>query len=138
MGIQFHPGQGVVVICDYSTGFVIPEMVKRRPAIIICKPMKGRPRLCTVVPLSTTPPSPVMNYHAEIALPFDLPRPFNAERQWIKGDMINSVSFDRLDLIRLGKAVSGRRLYLLEPISDDLMQTVQACVASALSLTKRP
>lgn len=79
-----------------------------------------------------------MNYHAEIVLPFDLPRPFNAERQWIKGDMINSVSFDRLDLIRLGKAVSGRRLYLLEPISDDLMQTVQACVASALSLTKRP
>lgn len=124
------------MICDYSTGFIIPEMVKRRPVIIISKPMKGRQRLCTVVPLSTTAPNPVMSFHAEITLPFELPRPFDAERQWIKGDMINSVSFDRLDLIRLGKDADGKRIHLVQPIGAELLSVVQDCVASALSLTR--
>lgn len=136
MGIELHPGQGVVVICDYSTGFIVPEMVKRRPAVIICKPMKGRPWLCTVVPLSTTPPAPIMDYHAEIKLPFSLPQPFDAETQWVKGDMVNAVSFDRLDLVRLDKDRSGKRRYLLEPIGDELFEIVQRCVAKGISLTK--
>lgn len=136
MGIQFHPGQGTVVICDYSTGFIIPEMVKRRPVIIICKPRQHRPRLCTVIPLSTTPPNPVEDYHAEIRLPFALPAPFDAETQWIKGDMVNTVSFDRLDLIRLGKDKDGNRRYLTKPIGDELMAIVQRCFLAGVSLTK--
>jgi uncharacterized protein YifN (PemK superfamily) len=136
MGIQFHPGQGVVVICDYSTGFIVPEMVKCRPAIIICKQMQNRPRLCTVVPLSTTAPEPIASYHAEIKLPFALPAPFDAQTQWVKGDMINSVSFDRLDLVRLGKDQNGKRRYLLTPIGPDLLEIVQQCVLAGVSLTK--
>jgi mRNA interferase MazF len=136
MGIQFHPGQGVVVICDYSTGFIVPEMVKRRPAIVICKQMKGRPGLCTVVPLSTTEPDPILDHHAEIELPFALPAPFDAKTQWIKGDMINAVSFDRLNLISLGKDSSGKRRYLTTPIGDQLLEIVQRCVMKGVSLTK--
>jgi mRNA interferase MazF len=136
MGLRYHPGQGAVVICDYSTGFMVPEMVKRRPVIVICKQMKHRPRLCTVVPLSTTRPDPVMNYHAEIELPFTLPPPFVAKRQWIKGDMINTVSFDRLDLVRLGKEESGARRYLTTSIGDELLAVVQRCVRAGVFLTK--
>ena len=32
MPITFHPHAGVVLICDFSTGFQPPEMVKRRHA----------------------------------------------------------------------------------------------------------
>ena len=53
MAIAFHPGQGVVVICDYNQGFVAPEMVKRRPAVILCPKIGIRGGLCTVVALST-------------------------------------------------------------------------------------
>jgi mRNA interferase MazF len=137
MGVQYHPGQGAIVICDYSTGFIIPEMVKRRPVIVICKQMQGRPRLCTVVPLSTTPPDPVLRHHAEIKLPFVLPHPFTADMQWVKGDMINAVSFDRLNLIQLGKDHSGKRRYLTTRIGPELLTIVQGCVAEGLSLTRR-
>ena len=136
MGIEFHPGQGTIVICDYSTGVIVPEMVKRRPVIVICKQMKNRPRLCTVIPLSTTPPDPVESYHAEIKLPFALPPPYDAETQWVKGDMVNTVSFDRLNLIRLGKDQTGKRRYLLTPIGSELLEVVQRCLLAGVSLTK--
>jgi uncharacterized protein YifN (PemK superfamily) len=138
MGIQFHPGQGTVVICDYSTGFIVPEMVKRRPVIIICKPRQRRPRLCTVIPLSTTAPNPVEDYHAEIRLPFALPAPFDAGTQWVKGDMVNTVSFDRLNLIHLGKDKNGNRRYLRTPIGDELLGIVQRCFLAGVSLTRWP
>jgi len=77
-----------------------------------------------------------MPHHAEIKLPFELPPPFTAETQWVKGDMINAVSFDRLDLFRLGKDVTGKRLYLTELIGDQLLEVVQQCVAHGVSLTK--
>lgn len=135
MGIQFHPGQGVVVICDYDTGFIVPEMVKRRPAIVVCKPIEARPNLCTVIPLSTTPPDPVMPYHAEITLPFALPPPFHeAETQWVKGDMVNVVSFSRLELLRLGKDAAGKRRYLTTPVHPEILTLVQACMLEALGL----
>jgi uncharacterized protein YifN (PemK superfamily) len=31
MPLTFHPNAGDIVICDYSTGFQPPEMVKVRP-----------------------------------------------------------------------------------------------------------
>ena len=32
--IPYHPEIGTVVICDFN-GYIPPEMVKRRPAIVI-------------------------------------------------------------------------------------------------------
>ncbi|MBO6511419.1 MAG: type II toxin-antitoxin system PemK/MazF family toxin [Roseibium sp.] len=134
MGLKFHPGQGSVVLCDYSTGFMPPEMVKRRPVIVLCKKMKGRPHLCTVVPLSTTAPDPVMDHHAEIELPFSLPRPFTSKTQWIKGDMVSAVSLDRLLSFRLGKAKDGKRIYLTETIGEDLLKIAHDCVIASLGI----
>jgi mRNA interferase MazF len=31
MPLKFHPEPGTILICDYTTGFIAPEMVKRRP-----------------------------------------------------------------------------------------------------------
>ena len=58
---------------DYRQGFEPPEMVKRRLAVVVSKPIKARVGLCTIVPLSTTAPEPPMPYHYRLVLPFALP-----------------------------------------------------------------
>jgi len=35
LALQFSPAPGAIVICDYSTGFRPPEMVKVRPVVVI-------------------------------------------------------------------------------------------------------
>ncbi|WP_293675629.1 type II toxin-antitoxin system PemK/MazF family toxin, partial [Thiolapillus sp.] len=97
MPIQIHPEQGTIVICDFK-GFVPPEMVKRRPAVVISPRLRRRQHLCTVVPLSTTPPNPVAAYHHKFTLDPVLPKPYNSKIQWVKADMLYTVSFDRLYL----------------------------------------
>ncbi|MDF0603325.1 type II toxin-antitoxin system PemK/MazF family toxin [Psychromarinibacter sp. C21-152] len=118
MAIREHPTIGTVVTCNFQSGFVAPEMVGRRPVVVISPKMKGRPGLCTIVALSTTPPDPVRQYHCQIDIRPRLPDPWRSEGVWVKGDMINAVGFHRLDLIRLGKDPYGKRRYLYEPLSD--------------------
>ena len=141
MPIQYHPGQGAVVVVDFNSGFLTPEMVKRRPAIVICPQIATRPGLCTVVALSTSPPDLKMPYHAEITLPFALPPPFDSKTMWIKGDMVNTVGFHRIDLIRLGKDKFGNRQYLKTPVGTELLTVAHHCLLHSLglsSLTKTP
>jgi len=64
MPLKFQPKAGSVVICDFH-GFVVPEMVKKRPVVIIAK-HKHNSQLVTVVPLSTTQPKPVAPYHHKL------------------------------------------------------------------------
>lgn len=35
MPIKFPVAPGTVLLCDYSTGFLPPEMVKLKPAIVV-------------------------------------------------------------------------------------------------------
>jgi hypothetical protein len=44
MSISEHPHTGVVVMCDYNSGFRLPEMVKRRPVVIISPAHSSAPR----------------------------------------------------------------------------------------------
>lgn len=134
MPIKQHPAAGTVILCDFSGGFREPEMVKRRPVVVISPRIRARPGLCTVVALSRADPHPVMPYHALIDLRPKLPAPWGSDGIWVKGDMINAVGFHRLDLIRLGRTGSGSRDYLLEPLPADTLATIQACVLAALGL----
>ncbi|WP_210210156.1 type II toxin-antitoxin system PemK/MazF family toxin [Rhodopseudomonas palustris] len=59
MTLKFHPEPGTILICDYSTGFKAPEMVKKRPVVTVSPRLKRRDGLVTVVPLSTSRPEPV-------------------------------------------------------------------------------
>ncbi|QQG36900.1 MAG: type II toxin-antitoxin system PemK/MazF family toxin [Micavibrio aeruginosavorus] len=49
MSIAEHPNKGSILLCDFNHGFVAPEMVKRRPVIVISPKIHGRVGLCTVV-----------------------------------------------------------------------------------------
>ena len=96
---NFHPKTGQILICDFDRGFIPPEMVKRRPIVVISRTETHSRRLCTVVPLSTTAPKVLAPWH--IALERDpLHRTKTANAVWAKCDMIYTVSFDRLELPR--------------------------------------
>ncbi|MCA3277869.1 MAG: type II toxin-antitoxin system PemK/MazF family toxin [Roseomonas sp.] len=95
MPLQHHPKIGSILICDFNKGFVAPEMVKRRPVIVISPPINVRHRLCTIIPISTEPPKIVMRYHvdlgdltriihqelADVVYPFEISYDFAVESQ---------------------------------------------------------
>ncbi len=93
MALKFNPKAGAILICNYSTGFVAPEMVKRRPVVVVSPRLRRRDGLCAVVPLSRTPPPAPQNYHYELQLGRPLPKPWGSDRFWVKTDMLATVSF---------------------------------------------
>jgi mRNA interferase MazF len=135
MSIREHPPTGTILLCDFETGFETPEMVGRRPVLVVSPRISVRAGLCTVVPLSTTPPRPVMPYHLNLdPLEPPLPPPFDSGPNWVKADMIYAVSLRRLDFLRMGKNASGRRQYRDEALSEAQLRAVRACILSALGL----
>lgn len=116
-----HPvGIGTIVRCDYSRGgFQIPEMIKARPAIVVSPRLPHRDGLCTVVPLSSKAPDHEVDYAIRIELDQPLPKPYADPVMWAKCDMLSTVGFARLDLLRTGRDQYGKRKYLHPKLSDE-------------------
>lgn len=95
--LKFQPKPGSVIYCDY-VGFIKPEMVKRRPAIVISKHRQNS-KLLSIVPISKTVPIVVFEYQIEMDSQFCLIH-LAGERSWVKCDMFNVVSLSRLHLLR--------------------------------------
>jgi mRNA interferase MazF len=134
MAITFHPEPGAILVCDYSTGFREPEMVKRRLCVVITPRLRRRDGLCTVVPLSTTAPDHVEDYHCQIEFERELPRPWEGLNRWAKCDMMATVAFHRLSPIGVGRGVDGRRKYIYPKLSPPQLIGVRRAVLCALSL----
>ena len=132
MPIKEHPSPGTILICDF-TGMKEPEMVKRRPVVVISPKITARSGLCTVVALSTVRPGKIMPYHLELTLA--LPPPWDGGPNWLKGDMVYAMSFHRLDFVRLGKSFGGQRQYLYKPLPDMQMRAIRRCVLHGLGLS---
>ena len=134
MSIQFKPTKGSILMCDFSRGFVEPEMVKIRPVIVL--KANSRSRLVTVIPLSTMEPNPVQDYHLEIPMK-ELPNYayFNSKTSWLKGDMIYTVSWRRLSPIRVNKK-SRTRTYHKGRVSLDLLTKIEICVINGIGLKR--
>jgi mRNA interferase MazF len=137
MPIQYAVARGTIVLCDYSTGFRPPEMVKRRPVVVISARLPYRDRLCTVVPLSGSPPAHNIPYQCRIEFAEALPPPFEQRVWWAKADMLATVAFGRLDLFRTDRdRVSGRRRYLHPKLGEEDLKRVLECVVQALGLSR--
>jgi uncharacterized protein YifN (PemK superfamily) len=132
MSLPFNPVIGTIVVCDFS-GFIVPEMVKRRPAIVVSPRLRGRVNLCTIVPLSTTPPAKAQNYHYLLELSPPLPKPFNTEACWVKGDMLYTVSYDRLNLPH-ERSVTGERIHINRVVSAEDLLNIRHCILFGLGL----
>lgn len=125
MALTFQPKPGTVVMCDF-TGYVVPEMVKVRPVVVIARNRKNS-KLVTVVPLSTTAPSTLEAYHHQLSAN---PLPGNAAAAcWAKCDMIATVSLARLDRVKIAKRQFAAPVL---PAAD--YAAIQAAVVIALGL----
>ena len=118
---------------DLSEGFKPPEMVKRRPAIILSPPIPGRNNLCAIVPLRTSAPRTVMAHHMQIHFDPCLPAPYDEPDMWVKGDIVLTVAFHRLrHLFRRWDA--GQRVYDVRVLDAQTMSAVRSCVRAGLGL----
>ncbi len=134
MSITFHPQPGMVLICDFSTGFRAPEIVKRRPVVVISPRTRRKTQLCIVVPLITTPPVPVELHHHCLD-PASLPAPLATRQTWAKCDMLMTVSLVRLDRVKMGKdPATGKRIYASGTVTPSDLKAIQIAVLSALGL----
>lgn len=134
MALKFHPDPGVLVLCNYSTGFKTPEMTKIRPALIISPRLRNRSNLCTVVPLSTSAPRQEMPYHMEITPAPSCPAPYDSSTKWVKADMVATVGFNRLKPFHIRPPGGGERKYLYPKVTEDVLHQVRECVCRAIGL----
>lgn len=123
---NFHPKQGQIVFCKFE-GLKTPEMVKERPVIIMTKKLPFRKDLFTVLPLSTTKPPKILDWHYKLDKKYIPNTPFFKGDCWVKADMVYTLSVKRMWLIRLG---GGRYFYDLLP--DDIMQDIKKAMWSAI------
>jgi uncharacterized protein YifN (PemK superfamily) len=109
------------MICDFERGFVPPEMVKVRPVVVISRTSTHENGLCTIVPLSTTPPQRAKSWHVQLKRD---PTPcLNSGQQvWAKCDMLYTVSHKRLD--RPHTKLGGRRDYLTVRVTGEDLNTI--------------
>lgn len=134
MAVTFNLTPGMVVLCDFSYGFVEPEMVKANRPVIVLTPSSGG--LVTVVACSTKEPEPKTAAHyaiPKIYMP-KTSRFMNAD-SWVKGDMVYRVSHKRLDLIRLpGRRSDGKRRYHKDPLGKAHLDMIRSCVLHGLNV----
>lgn len=133
MTVVAHPAPGTIVRVDLSEGFRHPEMGKRRPCVVLSPPIPKRPLMCTIVPLSTTPPKFEMAHHLKITLDPPLPDPYDSPDMWVKGDIVLTVAFHRLRLLFAGWD-AGQRVYDVRVLPPETLDKIRACVRSGLGL----
>lgn len=129
--LPFHPRPGEILICDYSSGFRAPEMIKRRLCVVVSPKLKRRDDLVSVVPLSETAPEPAEDWHHQYQL---VSQSWGNGPRWAKCDMIATVSYERLSRPYYRHPVTGTRLFETLAIPADDLNEIRRKVALALGL----
>ncbi len=131
MALPYFPRRGEVLICDFDTGFQPPEMVKKRPVVVMSPKDSHHRQLCTVIPFSTTEPTPVRRWHHSLAH-VKVPGMQAQAPMWAKCDMLVTVGFDRLNKPYY-KNRHGRQY--TELVLDDVdMRALEQCLRAYLTL----
>ena len=132
MPINFHPKAGTVYECDFA-GNIWPEIDKKRPAVIFTPKYAQRADLVAVVPLSTTAPPIIRDFHCLLER-----NPVPGEdpdiKVWAKCDCIQSVRFERLTGYWL-EVIHGKRQYLKVVISPADLLKIQKAVLHGLGFS---
>jgi len=109
-------------------------MLKRRPVIVVSPRLRDRDGICTIVPLSTTAPRRVRDYHYRLTFDPVLPPPYSEPQMWVKADMLYAVSFDRLSLPFAGKDSNGKRIYDIRHISDEDLKAIRVAILNGIGM----
>ncbi len=115
-------------------GFRPPEMVKRRPAVVVSPRLAHRDGLCAVVPLSGTAPDRDLAYVVRLELEQPLPDPYPQKIWWAKCDMVATVGFARLDLFRTGRGTNGKRQYIHPKLAEDQFAAIREGILRGLGI----
>ena len=135
MPLKYAVSPRTILLCDYGQGgFIAPEMVKRRPAVVVSPRLPRRDGLCAVVPLSGTAPDFPVPHVVKITFDADLPHPFPQNVWWAKCDMVATVSFGRLDLFRTGRGENGKRQYVHPKLSEEQFAELKRGVLAGLGM----
>ena len=134
MSLKFHPAAGTVLFCDFR-GFEAPEMVKKRPVVVVSPKKLRRGELVTVVPLSTQAPGPERGFHHRLD-PTSLRPPLDRKPTWAKCDMLYTVGFARLDLPR-GAREAGRRRYETYQVTEADLKSIYGAILAGLGQAPR-
>ncbi len=132
MPLRFHPKRGQVLMCDFSTGFKAPEMVKNRPVVVLSNRHR---ELATVVPISTTEPRPIEACHHELD-DASMPLPLRGKPHWAKCDMVTTVGLWRLDRVRAKNRhpTTGKRMYFTQAVKQKDLEAIMNAVLSVLGM----
>lgn len=125
MALSFQPKVGSVLMCNFE-GFLAPEMVKKRPVVVVAR-NRSNTQLVTVVPLSTTAPDVLESHHHP--LPFNRVPVYKGTQCWAKCDMLATVSIGRMDRL---KDKNHARVIPVIPAAD--LVAIRLCVVNALQL----
>lgn len=132
MSITFYPDQGSILICDFNTGFNPPEIVKKRPVVVV-SPRRNNFQVCIVVPLSKTPPNPIEKHHHLLGLS-SLPKSLKSRGSWAKCDMLMTVSLGRLDRIIDGRGPNNARKYIVGKVTPEDFKAIKIGILYAVGL----
>lgn len=134
MALKFHPDKGTILMCTFPEWHEPPEMVKTRPVVVITPSIKGRGKIVTVAAISTQRPDPVMDYHMQLPkLMMPKGHFFQGKESWLKGDMVYSVGFERLDRVQLPRPRGqSKRVYHAQVLDLATLNRVTACVLHGL------
>jgi uncharacterized protein YifN (PemK superfamily) len=136
MALSYYPSPGEIVLCDYGTGFIAPEMVKLRPVVIVSPRLRKRADLVAIVPLSTTAPNPAELHHCSLTLSKPLPKPYDSPQMWAKCDMLVTVALSRLDRFRDGRVPGGNaRRYTTGKVSAAQLIDIRKAILCGLGLS---
>jgi mRNA interferase MazF len=132
MAISYHPKVGQVLICDFE-GLKYYEMSKRRFVVVLSPKYAQSQNVCTVIPLSTTPPPRVRDFHY-ILDKDPYPKSAPDTRVWAKCDHVFTVSFERLSGWWDERDAEGKRKYEKLFVTDNDLTRIRKCVLYALGL----
>jgi uncharacterized protein YifN (PemK superfamily) len=76
-----------------------------------------------------------MSYHCRLEFDEPLPPPHDSPFQWVKADMLATVSFQRLSLPRKGKDGKGKREYVVKILEEKDLRNIRECILCALGLS---
>ena len=125
--LPYLPRPGEVLICNFDDGgFMPPEMVKRRPVIVVSRKDSHDRYLCTVVPISATEPAAPKIWHHPLPH-VRVPGFEDTENRWAKCDMIATVRFERLSKPYRLMNGNGRQYIGVHLHADDL-SAVRECI----------
>jgi mRNA interferase MazF len=105
--LPFVPGAGTVLLCDFSTGFREPEMVKVRPVVVISERNRNN-ELCVIVPISSVEPLNTKTHFVKLIKTEY--RFLEKDENFAKCDVVNTVRLSRLGALTddFGKRIDSR------------------------------